>query len=351
MTTSDEPTRLAQIIVPAFAGESEGWDADLANGANAKLLAGALAQDDCAIFQLCGNQDLVIGSDYVRGSKFRLYELGYLDNYDIGYYLAMANFSDIAAMGAQPVALLSVIRYPKDMPDEEFEAIIRGIQAGCAQAGARNVGGDIGSAERIILSAAAIGIVEPGAALRRRGAHDGDILCVTGYTGIAGAAQKYFYDLEKGEHSLPAEIEDRLLSAWRRPRARVREGRVLSSSQVVTSCLDSSDGLKAAIETLATASGVGFSVQEYSLPIAPAVEAVCKLRELDVLEVIFGDSVDFQLVFTVSPDKIDDLEKSFTSDGLEFFKIGIATSDPQVILVNRRDELSPLPGEGWRHQI
>src|ERR1700677_1411344 len=108
MVASDEPTKLARIVIPELADESEGWQASLANGADARLIAGALAQDDCAIFQLRGDQDLVLGSDYVRGSKFHLYELGYLSNFDIGYYLAMANFSDIAAMGAQPIALLSV---------------------------------------------------------------------------------------------------------------------------------------------------------------------------------------------------------------------------------------------------
>lgn len=349
MAPSDEPTKLSQIIVPTFADESEGWETSLANGANAKLIAGVLAQDDCAIFQLHGDQDLVLGSDYVRGSKFRLYELGYLDNFDIGYYLAMANFSDIAAMGAQPVALLSVIRYPKDLPDEEFEAVIKGIQSGCLEVGARNVGGDIGTAERIILSAAAIGVIEPGTALQRKGARDGDILCITGYTGIAGAAQKYFYDLEEGEHDFPSEVENRLISAWRRPQALIRQGRLLSSSKMVTSCQDSSDGLKAAIESLATASGVGFMVEEHKIPIAPVVEAVCKLRNLDPLQIIFGDSVDFQLVFTVSPAKVTELDEMFRAANLELFQIGKATRDPEVYIVSQDGTSSPLPGEAWRH--
>ena len=351
MTASDEPTKLAKIIVPLFADESDGWDASLSNGASAKLIAGVLAQDDCAIFQLEGNQDLVLGSDYVRGSKFRLYELGYLNNFDVGYYLAMANFSDIAAMGARPVALLSVIRYPKDMADEEFSSVISGIQSACLHVGARNVGGDIGTAERLILSASAVGMIEPGAALRRDGAHEGDVLCITGCTGIAGAAQKYFYDLEKGKHDLPDEAEAQLLSAWQRPQALVDQGRLLSSSREVTSCQDSSDGLKAAIESLAAASGVGFEVWESDIPIAPVVEAVCKLRKLDTLQVIFGDSVDFQLVFTVSPESVTLLEKMFASVGLEFFKIGSATRERQVALINSQGESSPLPGEAWRHGI
>lgn len=123
--TSDEPTRLTQVIGTLFADQAKGWSTRLSEGEQTDLLVGADAQDDCAVFRIQGTQDLVLGSDYVRGPKFRLYELGYLNDYDIGYYLAMANFSDIAAMGAQPIALLSVIRYPRTMTG-------RRVQVGCS---------------------------------------------------------------------------------------------------------------------------------------------------------------------------------------------------------------------------
>ena len=290
-----------------------------------------------------------MGSDYIRGSKFRLYELGFLNNFDIGYYLAAANFSDIAAMGAQPIALLSVIRYPKTMQDTDFATVIQGIRAGCGQVGARNVGGDIGSAERLILSATAVGIVEPNSALRRTGAEEGDILCTTGYTGIAGAAQRYFYELDQHGPALASSEEDRLLSSWRRPQALVREGRILRASRVVTSCQDSSDGLKAAIESLASANGVGFVIREGDIPIAPIVDTVARLRRLDTLEVTFGDSVDFQLVFTVAPRNVSALQERFKSNGLGFFKIGTATRKREVVMLDARGNPSGLPGIGWRH--
>jgi selenophosphate synthase len=73
----------------------------------------------------------------------------------------MANLSDIAAMGALPIALLTVVRYPRSLPDDDFTALMEGIRDACRQVGTPNVGGDIGSAERIILSASALGIVAP----------------------------------------------------------------------------------------------------------------------------------------------------------------------------------------------
>lgn len=348
---TDEPDLLEQVVVPAFANESVDRVTTLDNAATVKLIAGVLAQDDCAVLSLNGSQELVIGTDYIRGPKFRLYELGYLDNYDIGFYLTGANFSDIAAMGALPIALLSVIRYPKEMPRGEFEKVIEGIRAGCDRVGAQNIGGDIGSAERLILSATAIGVVEPGRALYRGGARAGDILCVTGCTGIAGAAQRYFYDLNNDGRRLPGATEDSLLRSWRQPTALIQHGRILGQSAVVTSCQDTSDGLKAAIESLASVSQVGFLVDEGDVPVAREVRAVAELRAVPELDIIFGDSVDFQLIFTISPQGFRLLQDKFAQADLAFFPIGVATAEPGIF-IRRKDGIShALPGAPWRHSI
>jgi thiamine-monophosphate kinase len=348
-TTSDEPTRLAEIIETMFADQAEGWFTRLDGGEKAELVAGADAQDDCAVFRMHGSQELVLGSDYVRGAKFRLYELGYLTDYDVGYYLAMANFSDIAAMGAQPLALLSVVRYPRSMPDDDFKSVVQGIRDACDVVGAPNVGGDIGTAERLILSGSAIGVVEPGRSLLRRGARVGDRLCVTGFTGLAAAAQQYFGNLDVGGTRLPVAGEERLLAAWKRPQALIRQGRCLSASGVVTSCQDSSDGLKAGIQSLAAHSGVGFIVEETELPVADLVTEIAELSGSAAVDMILGDSVDFQLIFTVAPEDVPPLRDRFQAEGLSFFEIGSATADLRVGLRRRGGTIEELPGVAWRH--
>lgn len=347
--SSDEPTRLADIITPLFADQAAGWSAQLSGGEKVELLAGVNAQDDCAIFRIEGEQELVLGSDYVRGSKFRLYELGYLDDYDVGYYLAMANFSDIAAMGAVPIALLSVIRYPRAMPDEVFRTVLEGIRAACDEVGAPNVGGDIGTAERLILSASAVGVVESGASLRRSGARPGDRLCVTGATGVAAAAQKYFGTLDADGTRISASKEEHLLNAWKRPQALVRHGRCLSTSRMVTSCQDSSDGLKAGVQSIAAQSDVGFVVDEDSLPVADLVAEIAELSGTDRTGLILGDSVDFQLVFTVPPEHVPPLRGIFAANDLSFAEIGEATAAREVVLRRKNGEVEDLPGVPWRH--
>ncbi|GAA4538379.1 thiamine-phosphate kinase [Amycolatopsis samaneae] len=346
---SDEPTRLAELVKVMFGDQALAYRSREATpSGRVRLLVGADSQDDCAVFGFSGEQQLVIGSDYVRGPKFRLYEYGLLGEYDLGYYLVAANVSDVAAMGAQPIGLLSVVRYPPEMSDSVFRQVMQGIRDACEAFGAPNVGGDIGGAERLILSATALGVCRPGGALLRSGAKTGDLVCLTAPTGMAGAAAAYFRSPR-----VCADIEqnyrEELLSSWTRPLARTTEGVVLGNSGVVTSCQDTSDGLKATLESIAFSSGVGMTVFERELRIPEAVRKVCEYLNLEPLPVIMGDSVDFELVFTVSPVDCDRLRGEFERAGIDFHSIGVVVDGGEVVFEASSGKLSPLPGKAWRH--
>jgi thiamine-monophosphate kinase len=341
---SDEPTRLARTIVPLFARQAGDFvPVSSADGGRVELTAGADAQDDCAVFRLEGAHDLVVGTDYVRGPKFRLYEMGYLDEYDLGYFLVAANLSDIAAMGAKPIGLLSVVRYPADMDDAVFGLVMQGIRDACAAFGCLNVGGDIGGAERLILSASALGVCPAGGALLRSGAKPGDVVCLTAPTGLAGAAMAY----------LRAEVADlvidsllpSLITSWKRPVARIDEGLVLGAGGMATSCQDTSDGLKATLLSIAELSGVGIAVEEQAIPVPQAVAAVAAHVGMEPLSLVMGDSVDFELVFTVPLCRVDDLAES-----LDFHRIGVVTEKREVVLIGGDGSRTALPGKAWRHQ-
>ncbi|MFI6306218.1 thiamine-phosphate kinase [Amycolatopsis thailandensis] len=341
---SDEPTRIAETIVPLFARQAgEFVPISSPDGSRVDLTTGADDQDDCAVFRLAGSHDLVVGSDYIRGPKFRLYEMGHLDEYDLGYYLVAANLSDIAAMGARPIGLLSVVRYPAEMDDALFGFVMKGIRDACAAFGCLNVGGDIGGAERLILSASALGVCPPGGALLRSGAKPGDVVCLTAPTGPAGAAMAYL------RSATPDEAIDRqlppMLAHWKRPVARIEEGLVLGASGVVTSCQDTSDGLKATLLSIAELSGVGITVDAEAVPVPAGVAAVAAHVGVEPLSLVMGDSVDFELVFTVPPAQAGHLEAS-----LGFHRIGVVTEDPEVIMVAGDSTRSDLPGKAWRHQ-
>jgi len=307
--------------------------------------------DDCAVYSFDGNGELVFGSDYVRGPKFQLYEQGLLNEYDIGYYLVAANVSDIAAMGARPLGITTVVRYPSDLSDESFLSLMQGISDASAKFGCPNVGGDIGSAERIILSGSAIGVVSAGRSLRRTGARPGDVVATTGPTGMAAAALIYFSNTARSglnEDSVKASLETRLISYWKKPVAQVAAGALLSQPSGATSCQDTSDGLKATVEQLAAASAVGIHLERDWIPIHPDVAAVAAAVEVDPLTLSLSGSVDFQLCFTVPAVDFDSLQTRFATSGLEICKIGTVIEGPEVALISDGEE-SPLPGLVWDH--
>ncbi|QFU85873.1 thiamine-phosphate kinase [Amycolatopsis sp. YIM 10] len=341
---SDEPTRLANTVVPLFRAQNAAFEQVSQPGRNrVDLLAGVEAQDDCAVFRFRGDHELVVGSDYVRGPKFRLYEMGHLDEYDLGYYLVAANLSDIAAMGARPIGLLSVVRYPPDMTDAVFRRVLEGIRDACAAWECPNVGGDIGGAERLILSASALGVCPAGGTLFRTGAKPGDAICLTAATGFAGAAMAYLRAADP--HPLIEETHlETMLAYWRRPVARIESGLALSASGVVTSCQDTSDGLKAALAGLAQAGAVGVEVQEKALQVPDAVSAVAAHLGLDPLSVVLGDSVDFELLFTAPEDQL-----GLLAGRLDFHQVGVVTERRDVVLVREDGTRAELPGKAWRH--
>lgn len=338
---SDEQDRLSSIVSKIFS-------APLMDS-SVSLIADAASQDDCAIFRIDEPVDIVASSDYVRGPKFHLYELGLLDEYDLGYYLATANFSDVAAMGARPIGLLSVVRYPKTMSDSTFEMVLSGIRDSCASVDAPNVGGDIGSAERLILSATALGVCPQNRALVRTGAEEGDAIYITGATGVAGAALQYF-SADKIDPTVEQEYRWNLLSSWKRPAAKIRHGMLLGRLGTTTSCIDTSDGLKAAIDTLTSRSRLGARILESAIPVRPEVAAVATHLQREPLNIVFGDSVDFQLAFTVRSENHDEFLSFLEEFEEKPIKLGVITREPNVWLERLDGSLTPLPGQPWRHR-
>ena len=180
MTISDEQTRLQ--IIRSILQEQTLPVQGIAAGVN--LVVDADDADDCAVYNLAGNLSLVVGMDFIRGTKFTLFREHYLNYFDIGYYLVVANLSDVAAMGATPIGLTTVVRYPDTLEDADFAEVIQGIKEAASFYHTPIVGGDIGGYVEVVLAATAFGIAEEGAYLKRRGTVETDVLCVTGYLGL-----------------------------------------------------------------------------------------------------------------------------------------------------------------------
>lgn len=343
---SDEAARLRALV--EVLGEIPMPSVTLPTG-TASVVLDASQLDDAAVIRSVGSVEFVVASDYVRGPEFTMYKLGHLTLYDLGYYLAVANISDLAAMGATPLALLAVVRYPAEMTVDDYADVIRGVRDASDVYGAAVIGGDSGTAERLILSATAIGVVSPGRALLRSGARPGDLVFVTGEIGTAGAAILYFSEFQRGLGQATAATESALLHAWARPTARVTAGRAFAEGEGITACQDTSDGLFGTLGELGRANAVGFHLASDALPVPAAVTEVAEILGLDRVGLACSASVDFELVVTVDPAHAIDVRTRMSLAGIAMHEIGTVVATPGVVCVEDGVE-RPLIAVPWNHQ-
>ena len=240
--------------------------------------------DDAAVLTPALGRDLVLTHDMLAED---VHFLGHDPPGDVAHKLLAVNLSDLAAMGARPVAALLGLGLSAAQDDAWLEAFVSGLHATAARFALPLVGGDtIMGLDRAVLGLTAIGDVEPGAALARAGAQPGDRLWVSGNIGDASLGLRVL----RGE--LPANA--RLVEAYRRPEPRLALGHALRG--IATAAIDVSDGLLLDARRLVEASGAAGTIDLRLLPVSRAAEAL----GADMLALATGGD-DYELLFAAPP--------------------------------------------------
>jgi thiamine-monophosphate kinase len=312
------------------------------------VIEGVIEQDDAAVIALPPDSELCATTDFVRGTGFRLYELGHLTLRELGRYVVAANVSDLAAMGAAPLAYLSVIRYEPGRTLAEVEQLAAGIASACEEFCCPVVGGDSGSYSRDVLSGTALGILPRGRRLSRHTLRDGDVMFVSGKIGGAGAA---LAAATRGAHLLQPDAFAAALSRWRAPTPRLALGRALVDLPIRVSCMDVSDGLTASLQQLSKITGLGFSIDAETLPIDPCVIDLADVLGHDPVHLACSASVDFELLLACDPAEAPAVEGAGRYSGTPVTRIGRCEGGGLIRML-RADgtQYSQTPGVPWDHQ-
>ena len=220
-------------------------------------LARGIEHDAAQIGGLVVTQDAL-----VEGVHFRFDLVSWRE---LGFRAAAVNLSDLAASGADPLALIVSLGLPGDTAVEDVVELYEGLN----EAGVPVRGGDTTRADRVLLSVTALGTGArvPG----RAGARPGDVLVVTGPLGGAGAAFR----------------AGRLL----RPPLRLAEGKRLAA--VASAMLDLSDGLGPDAGHIAERSGCRLAIELERVPLADGAA---------IDDLSFGE--DYELL-AATPDPLD----------------------------------------------
>ncbi|HTQ36031.1 MAG TPA: thiamine-phosphate kinase [Steroidobacteraceae bacterium] len=246
---------------------------------------------------------LVAGRHFPAGSPPR----------SIGHRALAVNLSDLAAMGAQPAWFLLALTLPA--AEEAFlDAFAQGLFELAQQHGMALVGGDT-TAGPLAVSVQALGFVDAGTALRRGGAMPGDLLYVSGAPGEAAAGLQ----LALGEPAAALRDEQRqwLFERFHFPAPRIALGQALRG--IASACIDVSDGLAADAGKLAAASGCAVTIEVERLPLSAALHAQAGTQAAQ-LALAGGD--DYELCFTVPPDRIAGLDGRLAGAGCAVTRIG-----------------------------
>jgi thiamine-monophosphate kinase len=234
--------------------------------------------DDAAVVRAPDRRVVATTDLLVEGRHFRRDWSG---AFDIGAKAAAQNLADVAAMGASPTALLVGFAAPGDLAVAWAEDLVRGLAQECQRAGAAVVGGDVSSADSVVLGITALGDLAGRDPVTRSGARPGDLLAIAGRTGRSAAGLAL---LRAGLAGSPeSRVAGRpgtagtaqlagLVASHRRPQPPYAAGPE-AAKLAATSMIDISDGLTADLGHVAVASGVLIDIETTRLPDDGALRA------------------------------------------------------------------------------
>jgi len=241
--------------------------------------------DDCAVVKGgAGEDSLLLKADaVVEGVHF----LRTADPFLIGRKALARAISDIAAMGGEPLYALVTLGLPSGFQPVRMQKIYKGITALAKEWNIALLGGETTRTRDLVLSVSLVGETTGYDPVLRSTAQEGDEIWVTGSLGNTQKLKHFTFE------------------------PRVNEGQWLAEKKIATAMIDLSDGLGIDLPRLARASGLSFELELEKIPCAKGAS----------LKEAFQEGEDYELLFTVSPEKSGLLKKFPIKTSLQ--KIGV----------------------------
>lgn len=304
--------------------------------------------DDAAVLSFPADRDVLVTTDMLLENVH--FDLTYVPLMHLGYKAAVVNFSDIYAMNGTPRQITVSLGISRRFTVEHIDALYAGIRRACEIYGVDIVGGDTCSSHQgLVISITCIGDAPKGTAVKRSGAHDTDLICVSGdlgaaYMGLqllerekmASAGQKDFQPDFAGKEYI---IERQL-----KPEARKDIVEALAREDIhPTAMMDVSDGLSSELIHICKQSDTGCRVYEDRIPIDYQTAVMAEELNMNLVTAALNGGEDYELLFTVPLTDHDKVEK------IEGVKIIGYITKPELgcALVTRDGGEIPLRAQGW----
>ncbi len=303
--------------------------------------------DDCAILRPPSGSEVLVTTDFTLENRHFRRNLHSPES--VGHRCLARGLSDLASMGAVPMAAFLSLAVPSDLLAKSqgrgwITRFFNGLQELAKLHSVGLAGGDTAEspADLILADIILLGSAPAGRSMRRSGAKPGDSLYVTGSLG--GAA---------------AELGAMLSGPARRTRAaslighphlfpqpRIATGRTLLRRKLATACIDVSDGLSTDLFHLCRASGLAAEVERAAIPLHPLAR---RLEAEAALNTALHGGEDYELLFAASAS----VRMPREIEGVPITRIGRfipkRTKQPLMALLAPDGSRATLEPQGWEH--
>jgi thiamine-monophosphate kinase len=299
--------------------------------------------DDCAILTPPPGQELLVTTDFSLEGRHFLRNLHAAES--VGHRTLARGLSDLAAMGASPLACFLSLALPKSVAGKGdwLDGFLNGLLGLAKAHNLPLAGGDTSQSpsDHILADITLLGAAPAGRSLRRAGAQVGDLIYVTGSLG--GSATEFAALSSNSRKFRAAKASGDHPHLFPRPRLAV--GQALLKRGLATACIDVSDGLSTDLAHLCSASGVAAEIDAALLPAHPLT---AHLDEIAQIAAILHGGEDYELLFSAAAST----RVPRAIAGVPITRIGRVVrsqkSRPQMTIVadGTSFELEP---RGWEH--
>lgn len=312
--------------------------------------------DDAAVLEYGNRCTLVTTDMLMEGVHF---DLTYVPLKHLGYKSAIVNISDIYAMNGKPEQMTLSIALSKRFSVEDMQEFYDGVRLACSRHGVDLVGGDTTSSlTGLAISITCIGSANKEDIVYRNGAHNTDLICVSGNLGAAYMGlqllereKSVYYSTEHSDNepfSPDFAGKEYLLERQLKPEAR---GDVLEELRKAgirpTSMMDISDGLSSELLHICKQSGCGCAIYEERIPVDYQTAVMAEEFNMNVFTCALNGGEDYELLFTVP---LTDFEK--VSQIKDVKVIGhITNADQGRVLITKDGQQFDLKAQGWQSNL
>lgn len=293
--------------------------------------------DDCALLTPTPGHQMAISSDMLVEDR---HFFAGADPFMLGHKSLAVNLSDLAAMGARPLAFTLALSLPAADP-AWLDGFSRGLFALADAHGCELVGGDTTKGP-LNICITVFGELAPGHALRRDAARAGDDVWISGTLGDARLALGGYWN----EVALAGADHAQAAQRMHMPTPRVALGLALAAQPVAHAALDISDGLVGDLGHILAASRVGATLEVDALPAGPVLaRQPPELRRRFTLA--GGD--DYELCFTAPAAHREAVLEAGHASGTAVTRVGRIEAEPGLRLVDAQGTPLDLQVSGWDH--